>query len=414
MTMESGHNVTGIDFTLGTGAAVQGQVTDAENGQPIAGAAIEVQSVHGRVRTRGLTDEEGRYLISGLPPGAYLVSAAVAGYHLQWYDSVAVRREAKQILLASSQVADDINFKLGKIEPLSVSLSGLVIDDSTKLPLPGAHILAMPVSSRGRIRRAITGEDGVYVLRGLPPAKYLLLIHAARYKAEFYDDARTWKEAKLIEVVAGQEITGIDIGLSPQPVGAYQLTGRVLDQSGSAIEGALIVLQSGEEVVAASVTAEDGSYNVEDLPADSYVVSASVVGYESAPTLSTALKLGSTLNVYGLTLMTLAGTTEAAKPIVQPERFALEQNHPNPFNPSTQIPFTLAQPGMVVLTVYDMLGREVKQLVNGSLAAGKHSVQWDGSNERGEKAASGVYFYRLQAFGHTHSFTQLRRMLLIK
>jgi len=69
---------------------------------------------------------------------------------------------------------------------------------------------------------------------------------------------------------------------------------------------------------------------------------------------------------------------------------------------------------MVLLTVYDMLGREVKQLVNGSLAAGRHSVQWDGSNERGEKAASGVYFYRLQAFGHTHSFTQLRRMLLIK
>ncbi len=414
VTMESGHSVTGIDFTLGVGAAIQGQVTDAENDQPIADAVIEVQSVRGRVRTRGLTNEEGRYLISGLPPGAYLVSAVIAGYVPQWYDSVASRREAKHIVLASSQLADGIDFRLGKIEPLPVSLSGLVIDDSTKLPLPGAHIMAMPVSSRGRIRKAITGEDGAYVLRGLPPAKYLLLIHAAGYKAEFYDDARTWKEAKPIEVMAGQEIAGVDIGLCPQPVGAYQLAGRVLDQSGSAIEGALIVLQSGEEAVAASVTAEDGSYNVEGLPADAYVVSASVAGYESAPTLSASLVLSSTLNVYGLTLMTSAGTTEAAKPVVQPERFALEQNHPNPFNPSTQIQFTLAQPGMVLLTVYDMLGREVKQLVNGSLAAGKHSVQWDGSNERGEKAASGVYFYRLQAFGHTHSFTQLRRMLLIK
>jgi len=414
VTMESGHSVTGIDFTLSAGAAIQGRATDAENGQPIADAVIEVQSVRGRVRTRGLTDGEGRYFIGGLPPGAYLASAAVAGYVPQWYDSVASRREAKQIVLASSEIADDIDFKLGKIEPLPVTLSGLVIDDSTKLPLPGVHIMAMPVSSRGRIRKAITGEDGAYVLRGLPPAKYLLLIHAVGYKAEFYDDARTWKEAKLIEVVAGQEIASVDIGLCPQPVGAYQCAGRVLDQSGTAIEGALIVLRADEEVVAASVTAEDGSYTVEGLPADSYVVSASVVGCESAPTLSTSLVLSSTLNVYGLTLRTSAGTTDAAKPVVQPERFALEQNHPNPFNPSTQIQFTLAQPGTVLLTVYDMLGREVKQLVNGSLAAGRHSVQWDGSNERGEKAASGVYFYRLQAFSHSHTFTQLRRMLLIK
>lgn len=80
-----------------------------------------------------------------------------------------------------------------------------------------------------------------------------------------------------------------------------------------------------------------------------------------------------------------------------PARFELEQNYPNPFNPATQIAFSIPAQLNVRLTVYNMLGQQVKQLVDGSLPAGSHEVTWDGQNDNGTLASSGVYFYRLTA-----------------
>jgi hypothetical protein len=87
------------------------------------------------------------------------------------------------------------------------------------------------------------------------------------------------------------------------------------------------------------------------------------------------------------------------------DEFALSQNYPNPFNPSTQIRFTLQSSDVTRLTVYDVLGREVAVLVNGTLAAGAHSVTFDASN-----LTSGVYMYKLEAGG----MTMTKRMTLVK
>ncbi len=81
----------------------------------------------------------------------------------------------------------------------------------------------------------------------------------------------------------------------------------------------------------------------------------------------------------------------------------LYQNHPNPFNPSTTIPFTVPGPdggrGAVSLAIYDVRGSRIKTLVEGPFPTGRHSVQWDGRNERGERVSSGVYFVRLRTAG---------------
>ncbi len=92
-----------------------------------------------------------------------------------------------------------------------------------------------------------------------------------------------------------------------------------------------------------------------------------------------------------------------------PDIYALNQNYPNPFNPSTEIAYELPALADVMLTVYNVEGRVVAELVNGPVEMGQHSVTWNASN-----MPSGVYFYKLEARGSDTVFSQTRKMLLIK
>jgi hypothetical protein len=93
-----------------------------------------------------------------------------------------------------------------------------------------------------------------------------------------------------------------------------------------------------------------------------------------------------------------------------PATFALAQNDPNPFNPSTAIRFDLAAGGPVTLRIFDVRGRLVRVLADGTRAAGRHMVEWDGRDERGRSVASGVYVYRLDA----GAFRDERKMTLLR
>lgn len=93
-----------------------------------------------------------------------------------------------------------------------------------------------------------------------------------------------------------------------------------------------------------------------------------------------------------------------------PVSFALNQNFPNPFNPTTTISFSLAAPSAVQLGVYDVGGRLVRTLANGVHDAGAHEIQWDGRNANGAPVSTGVYLYRLTS--STETLT--RKMILLK
>ncbi|NOZ62135.1 MAG: T9SS type A sorting domain-containing protein [Calditrichaeota bacterium] len=85
-------------------------------------------------------------------------------------------------------------------------------------------------------------------------------------------------------------------------------------------------------------------------------------------------------------------------------------NYPNPFNPETQISYTLSNAEHVSLKIYNMQGQLIRTLIDETQSAGSHSVKWDGTNDAGEKVVSGVYLYKLQA--GTDSFS--RKMMLMK
>gem|GEM_PF-3149848 len=94
-----------------------------------------------------------------------------------------------------------------------------------------------------------------------------------------------------------------------------------------------------------------------------------------------------------------------------PKRFALSQNYPNPFNPTTQLNYDVPRTENVKIVVYDLLGRQVKTLVNqDNVQPGRYTVEWNGTNQYGTTVASGVYFYHMKA----GDFTSVKKMVLLR
>lgn len=100
--------------------------------------------------------------------------------------------------------------------------------------------------------------------------------------------------------------------------------------------------------------------------------------------------------------------TEVADKGTVPTEFGLDQNFPNPFNPSTQIRFRTPQGGQVRISIFDLLGQVTRALYDGVLNAGEHTISWDGRDVNGDPAPTGVYFYRL-----TQGERQMTRKLLL-
>jgi hypothetical protein len=96
---------------------------------------------------------------------------------------------------------------------------------------------------------------------------------------------------------------------------------------------------------------------------------------------------------------------EQQQDMPEAETYGLEQNHPNPFNPVTTIAFNLPAREHVTLKVYDVKGREIATLVNGTRAAGRHEVSFEAFN-----IASGIYFYRLRA----GDYLATRKMIVVR
>jgi Cohesin domain/FlgD Ig-like domain len=90
--------------------------------------------------------------------------------------------------------------------------------------------------------------------------------------------------------------------------------------------------------------------------------------------------------------------------------YRLYQNHPNPFNPSTLIQYEIPKVDPVVVKVYNSVGQEMRTLVNDIQSSGTYQINWDGRDEQGQIAPSGIYFYRFQA----GSFIETRKMILLR
>ena len=155
-------------------------------------------------------------------------------------------------------------------------------------------------------------------------------------------------------------------------------------------------------VIDAMYIVEENNYTEENLEWNQeyfYRVSA-FVGYWTDHSNITSVILGS------------LGTSDSAssKNSIIPADYALHQNYPNPFNPVTTLRYDLPENGLVKITVYDMLGNVINELVNEVQNSGYKSIQWNATNNQGQPVSAGVYLYTIEA----GDFRQTKKMILLK
>ncbi|MED5427023.1 MAG: lectin-like protein, partial [Candidatus Neomarinimicrobiota bacterium] len=150
----------------------------------------------------------------------------------------------------------------------------------------------------------------------------------------------------------------------------------------------------GEDNMIGSSEGSDFADDVEELGDYYYAVTAfDIHENESDPSELVNVTLLSLEDIHGL-----------------PEVFTLHQNYPNPFNPNTQIQYALPTDANVSIVIYDLMGRQIRTLVNQQISAGYHSVMWNATSDMGSPVSAGVYIYTITA----NDFRDVKKMVLLK
>jgi len=247
------------------------------------------------------------------------------------------------------------------------------------------------------VTATVTGfNPAAEIIEIVPPGTEIILL------ADSIDVADPDDEFVVRIGAINGDSTGI---IEPQGVWAGSDTARVTVSSADAgvgetvnatTSGAAVIVNIPPAGVQTGLTVPSGGVAFHPVGAGPTVVKAAVPDF-----VTTAA---------GSVLVNVTGVAVAITPRPVAAAFSLEQNHPNPFNPTTTIRFTLPERAQVSLAVFDVRGRRIATLVDREMPAGLSRVEWDGRDRRGTQVSSGVYFYRIVAGSHVET----RKMVLLK
>lgn len=369
--------VTGIDAVLDTaqtdslGGTIVGIMHD-DHDNPLPGVLATLTDGLGNLINSTISLSDGSYSLGGIRNGEYLLIGTGAGYTST---STPVTLNGQ----ATSAVA--VNLSLTYQSPASalsfgngwnlVSLPMHVSDPSLATLLPGFTGHLFQYSSQGYIQSSqLAGGHGYWIKSGSGSGMNVDIVG----------------DAVLAETLTVQEGWNL--------IGAVSVSAPVSD---------IMSAQPGF-IVSQFFGYSEGYYKTEMLlPGQGYWVKVKAAG-------TLIIGEGTTGSLYPVTVL---GSSENPPPApdvssatdAKPTAFALHQNHPNPFNPTTIITYDLPSAVHVTLKVYNILGVEVASLINGTVEAGLHQVTWDAS-----AMPSGVYFYKINA----GSTAMMKKMMLIK
>ena len=444
INVENNSVIENINFSLGVRplyGAVGGQVL-MEDGTPISRAYVKVNAHYG-IDSLGvepapindiafvalwyaITNDDGTFFIEGLPAGTYSLDVYAQG--------------ASEVLNASgSNIFEIYGGERTYVEQLMrlqeegpATLSGLVFGEQGDVPGISV-VIASPVTDGpgDPYFTAIPDEGGYYRFEGLPEGDYFVQAMAPYYLTEYYENTIEPENASILQLTEERPQEGIDFSLEPVYYLAVDgdergfldtqsstVQGRVTDADGEPLALATVYLLTEDgTAIGSSETLGDGSYTLTDVPPGSkYRLKATAIGYKSlynhseedlpdAPAL--AMNNGSYSFDFMLYPAPVSTNNEGESPL--PGAFAIQGNFPNPFTSRTAISLSLPQAAHVTVSIYDALGREVDQLVDGRLTAGSHQIDWDVSSMP-YSLPSGLYFYRVTDGQHSET----GKMMLLK
>ncbi len=257
-------SVSGIDLSLAAGGRIEGKlVSDID--QMATPSMHAVASNDTSSETGYVRGPDGSYSIRWLAPGQYRVGFSGQGYVSEYYDDQPSWGAAQLVTVIAGATTSGIDAGLA----IGAWITGRVTKDDGGAPVVGATVLAGIGSDF--VHSAQTGDDGWYVLTGLPPGDYRVQVVTEGFVDEFYDDARAFADAQVIPVTAASTTTDIDFGLAA----GGSISGTVtLDSTGAAVEQACVAASPADATGQLYVDCypEDGQYTITGLPADDYVV----------------------------------------------------------------------------------------------------------------------------------------------
>jgi len=220
--------------------------------------------------------------------------------------------------------------------------------------------------------------------------------------------------------VYGIDEKNIYVGNTAATIRAGSTRRMDVNQDGKTDLAAFFEAKTPGQIAALSGPEDFATFSVEDGELDSRTISDGPVGLHFATTMGVNYLVS---NIYALGMpVVLPGepakrggdpriqTTPNTPDTPTARTTTLWNAHPNPFNPQTTIDFSLASSAAVSIAIYDVKGALVKTLVDETMPAGEHSARWNGVDEQGRSAASGIYFVRMVA----GSYSQVRKILMLK
>ncbi len=363
-------------------------------------------------------DSLGNYTLMVRGGDTVIVYAAPLNfdYISEYWNNKRTLLEADRIFIGGN--VSDINFVLEHKIVYNNGISGVVKDTTNTVGIRSKIIAygygnnSVPSGSANKCYTIMSDSLGNYVFNNMLPGKYKLLGKPfGDFRPTYfrYDGAQTlnWLMADSVVVSASGIVTGINFQVRELPeMGIALINGSVRTSANVPINGSVVyAIDENNEIVNFAVSDIYGNYKMEGMIPGTYQILVDKFSYVGGNNYNVAVDYSG--NMYRTLNFTLnpdivTGVTTETGSV---SNYALSQNYPNPFNPVTVIRYSIKANSFATLKVYNILGKEVRTLVNSELNTGNYETTFDATD-----IPSGIYFYTLTA----GDYKETKRMTLIK
>ena len=386
---------------------------DALTGQPVSDVGGYLMSNVGN-DWNGLwsitfhTDEQGTAIIPMVPFGIIEIYGSCFGYldHSSLFD-FSVQSEIEIIIYPIEQITNAI-------------FSGSVtVPDGVESFFPPI-VFAISMDSSETTFQNFVDQNGNYtlpVLSGEYQIGAVTLLSGGTtslgLQMQFYDNVSNVYDATPVSIADGELIENINFSFSSEDIVlnadyGSMVMGQVGNDDSASMENTIITVQNENGMMIAEGTVDASQmYMISGLDQNQlYFISAS---HDSYGIIEEAFTSSSMMSVKNFQFASIQLESDSDSNQI-PNDFTLEQNFPNPFNPITTIRYTVSGQEKINISIYDMRGNLVKNLLNSIQWPGIKTVQWDATDNYGVAVSAGVYLYKIQA----GIFSETKKMILLK